>query len=128
VKQAELHLLRNQASKLGGCWELDIFALPISIGEATERPHFPICFLAVEGKLGLILGANLTEPWLNLSQKRDEVIQILTKANQLPAEIRIKSHKIQEIIEPITSILGIKLQVASLPVLEQAKADLYEHL
>jgi len=128
VKRAELHLLRKQADKPGGCWELDIFALPIPIGEAKERPHFPICFLAVEAKLGLILGVNLTEPWLNLSQKRDEVIQILTKANQLPGEIRVKTHKIRGIVEPITSVLGIKLRVTSLPVLEQAKADLYEHL
>jgi hypothetical protein len=93
-----------------------------------ERPHFPICFLAVETKLGLILGANLTEPWLTFSEKQEEVIQIMRKANQLPLEIRVKSDKARRIVEPITRILGIKLRVGSLPMLEQAKTSLDEHL
>ena len=98
------------------------------IGLRSERPHFPLCFLAVETKLGLVLDTNLTEPWLTFSEKQGEVIQILRKAKQLPREIRVKSDKVRRIVEPITSILGIKLQVASLPMLEQAKASLDEHL
>ena len=127
AKEVELHLLRSRVSGLSGCWELDIFALPMPIGQVPERPHFPICFLAVETKLGLVLGTNLTEPWLSLSQKQDEVIQILRKANQLPREIRVKSNKVRQIMQPITTILGIKLRVGPLPMLEQAKSSLYEH-
>jgi hypothetical protein len=127
VKEAELYLLHDRAGEHSGVWELDIFILPVPIGSAPDRPHFPICFLAVESKMGLILGTNLTEPWLTFSEKQDEVIQILRKANQLPREIRVKSDKVRRIVEPITSILGIKLRVASLPMLEQAKASLYEH-
>ena len=97
------------------------------IGQLPQRPYYPICFLVVEAKLGLIVGSNLTEPWLNLSQKQDEIIEILRKTSQLPTEIRVKSNKVREIVEPITS-LGIKLRLASLPMLEQAKASLYEHL
>jgi hypothetical protein len=128
VKEAELHLLRGRAGALSGRWELDIFALPIPIGPRSGRPHFPLCFLAVETKLGLILGANLTEPWLTFSEKQEEVIQIMRKANQLPLEIRVKSDKARRIVEPITRILGIKLRVGSLPMLEQAKTSLDEHL
>ena len=128
VKEAELHMLGGRAGALSGRWELDIFALPMPIGPRSERPHFPLCFLAVETKLGLILGANLTEPWLTFSEKQDEVIQILRKANQLPLEIRVKSDKVKRIVEPITRVLGIKLRVGSLPMLEQAKASLDEHL
>jgi len=99
----------------------------VPIGSTSDRPHFPICFLAVESKLGFILGTNLTEPWLTFSEKQDEVILILRKANQLPREIRVKSEKVRRILEPITNILGIKLRVTSLSMLEQAKASLYEH-
>lgn len=127
VREAELYLLHDQAGEHSGIWELDIFMLPVPIGSTSDRPHFPICFLAVESKLGLILGTNLTEPWLTFSEKQDEVIQILRKANQLPREIRVKSEKVRRILEPITSILGIKLRVTSLSMLEQAKASLYEH-
>lgn len=128
VKEAELYLLRGRAGAITERWELDIFALPIPIGPRSRRPHFPLCFLAVETKLGLILGANLTEPWLTFSEKQDEVIQILRKANQLPFEIRVKSDKVKRIVEPITKVLDIKLRVGSLPMLEQAKASLDEHL
>jgi hypothetical protein len=126
LKEAELHLLRGRAGAPSGRWELDIFALPIPIGPRPGRPHFPLCFLAVETKLGLILGANLTEPWLAFSEKQDEVIQIMRKANQLPLEIRVKSDKVRKVVEPITRVLGIKLRVGSLPMLEQAKASLDE--
>ena len=128
VKEAELHLLRSRAGAPSGRWELDIFALPMPIGSRSERPYFPLCFLAVETRLGLILDADLTQPWLTFSQKQDKVIQILRKATQLPREIRVKSDKVRSVVEPITSILGIKLRVAPLPMLEQARASLEKHL
>ena len=126
VKEAELYLLRDKVGEHDGFWELDIFMLPVPIGSASEKPHFPICFLAVESKLGLVVGTNLTEPWLTLSGKQDEVIQILRKAKQLPREMRVESNRMKRIVEPITSTLGIKLRVTSLSVLQEAKASLYE--
>lgn len=128
VTEAQLHLLRSRAGELGGTWEFDISMLPLPIGSSSDRPYFPSCFLAVEKKLGLIVGTNLTKPWLNLSEKRKAFIQILEKADELPREVRIKSDKVKRIVEPITSILGINLRVASLPMLEEAKASLYDHL
>jgi len=128
VKEAELHLLSSRASKVSETWELDIFILPIPIGSASERPYFPSCFLLVERNLGLVLGTNLTKPWLTTAERQDEVIQILRKVNQIPSEIRVKSNKVKGIVEPIASILGVKLRVGPLPMLEQAKASLHEHL
>lgn len=127
VKGAELYLIHNQKGEHSGVWELDIFILPLPIGLASDKPYFPICFLAVENKMGLILDTGLTEPWLTLSEKQDEVIQILKKAKQLPREIRVKSDTVRRIIEPITNILGIKLQITSIPILEQVKSSLYNH-
>jgi len=126
LKEAELHLLHGRTGGLSGRWELDIFILPIPIGAMRDRPYFPSCFLAVESIQGLIIDANLTKPWLTLSEKQDEVIQILRKGNQLPSEIRVRSDKVGQIVEPITSILGIKLRVGSLSMLEQAKDSLYQ--
>ena len=128
VNEAQLHLLRSRAGRLSGTWELDIFMLPLPIGPASDRPYFPSCFLAVEHKLGVIVGANLSKPWLTLSEKQDEVIQILKKADQLPREVWVKSDKVRRMVEPITEMLGINLRIGSLPMLEQAKASLYDHL
>lgn len=128
VKEAELHLFSNQASKTNAVWELDIFMLPIPIASESKRYYFPICLLVVETKLGLVIGVNLTKPWLLTAEKQAEVIQIIRKVNQIPSKIRVKSNKVRRIVEPITSILGIKLRVGPLPMLEQAKASISEHM
>lgn len=127
VKEAQLYLLRDRAGKLGGSWELDIFMLPVPIRSGSDRPHYPSCFLAVETKLGLIVDTNLTSPWLTLPEKQDEIIRILSRSKQLPREIHVESDKVRRVVEPITRILGMKLRVCSLPMLEQAKASLQEH-
>ena len=127
MKEAELYLLHNQAGKASGSWELDIFMLPLPIGSSSERPYFPSCLLAVETQRGLIVDANLTKPWLTFSERQGEIIQILRRANQLPREIRVKSDKVRRIVEPISRVLGIRLRMGSLPMLEQAKASLHEH-
>lgn len=129
VQQAELQLVSNRAGEYSGVWELDVFALPMPVAPAapeSDRPYYPLCFLAVETRIGLVVGVNLTHPWLTTSEKQDELIQILKKANQVPREVRIKSDELRGIVEPITEALGVRLRVASLPLLEEAKANLYE--
>ena len=128
MKEAELHLLSSQVSKVSRTWELDIFMLPIPIGSASERPYFPSCFLLVDTNLGPVLGAKLTTPWLTTAEKQDKVTQILRNVNQIPSEIRVKSSKVKGIVEPVADILGVKLRVGPLPMLEQAKASLHGHL
>lgn len=83
---------------------------------------------AGKGKQGLIIDSQMAEPWITLSQKRDAIIQILKKARQLPRNIRVKSEQVREILEPITSNLGISLRMGSLPLLEEAKASLRNYL
>ncbi len=128
VNEAQLHLLHSSAKKLSGTWELDIFMLPIPIGTPSDRPYFPTCFLAVERNQGLIMGTEMTGPFSTPRQKQDEIIKILEKVGQLPKEIRVKADKMRPIVEPITAILGINLRVGPLPVLEAAKAGLFQHL
>ncbi|MFP3880622.1 MAG: DUF6930 domain-containing protein [Dehalococcoidia bacterium] len=129
VQEAELQLVSSWAEAYSGVWELDIFALPMPVAPTAseaDRPYYPLCFLAVERKLGLVVAVNITNPWLTTSEKRNQLIQIFKKANQLPSEVRIKSDKLRGTVEPITDALGIKIRVASLPMLQQAKAHLYE--
>lgn len=128
VKEVELYLFANQASRVHQTWELDISVLPVPIASEFKRSYFPICVLAVDRNLGLVIGVNLTKPWLSTAEKQDEVIRILRKVNQVPSEIRVKSEKVRRIVEPIAGILDVRLQLGSLPMLEQAKASLHRHL
>jgi hypothetical protein len=128
VNEAELLVLRNSAGKLSGIWELDIFILPMATGPVSERPYFPLCFLAVDREQELIINTLCKEPWLTLSQKQETVLQILKKARPLPQNIRVKSAQIKDIVEPLTRSLGINLRVGPLLVLEEIKASLQDHL
>ena len=126
VAEAELHLLHNRTGQPTGRWELDIFLMPVSILSTTDRPYYPVLFLIVDSETGMIIDANLTEPWLTLSQKREEVIRMLKKMNQLPAKMQVKSAGVRRIVEPVTRLLGIKLSVGSLPRLKKARTALEE--
>lgn len=127
LNEATLQLLRSRTNGLSGCWELDIFVLPVPIKDESGRPYFPVCFLAVDHKLGIILDSNLTGPWLTPAEKRNEVIKILEKTGQLPQEFWVKSQKVKELVRPIADALGIRIQVRSLRLLEEARAGLYNY-
>ena len=128
VNEAEMLLLRNSSPRQGGSWELDISILPIPIGPKSSRPYFPLCFLAVERQQGMVIGVEMNEPWITQSQQREVFIKILKNAGQLPHDIRVKSKKVKEILEPIAISLGINIPVGAIPKLERFKASLDNQL
>ena len=128
VKEAELLLLRNSKGKAEGNWEMDIFMMALPIGVTTERPHFPLCFLAVDRKVGLILGVEMTEPWISTAEKRENILKMIRNAPAIPATIQVKSARIKEIIEPLSRNLGIKITIGKTSFLEKARGEIEGHL
>ena len=128
LNEAEMLLLRNSSLRQGGVWELDISILPIPIGTKSSRLYFPLCLLAVERQQGMVMGVEMNEPWITQSQQREVFIKILKNAGQLPRDIRVKSKKVKEVLEPIAINLGINVQVGAIPELERFKASLGKHL
>jgi len=128
VNEARLHLLGSGGKDLSGSWELDIFVVPVHIGPRGSRPYYPLCFMAVERRHGLIVFSNMTQPWLTLSEKREELIRLLEEANTLPSEVWVRSPKMRQTVEPITRALGMTLRVGRLPMLQEAKSSLCDYL
>jgi len=128
VNEARLQLLHSRTRERSGSWELDIFMLPAPIGPPASRSYFPLCLLAVERESGLIVASRIGEPWRTLSERQDEVIQILEDAEQLPDEILVKSDKVQRVVKPIATRLGIGIRVEGLSMLEEVKGSLQDHL
>jgi hypothetical protein len=126
--EAALLLLSSRTKQRSGSWEFDIFVAPARIGLADSRPYHPLCFMAVEREYGLVVQMNMTEPWLNASEKQKEVIRFLEKSETLPEEIRVGSQGTRALLEPISHALGMRLRVSRLRLLEDAKASLYEYL
>jgi hypothetical protein len=128
VQEAELLLIRNSAGKPGGTWEFDIFLAPLPVGPQGTRPYFPLCFLAVETKLGLILSAEMTEPWITNAAKMDIFIKIMQKSGRIPRNIHVKSETIKKLIAPIARSLEIKIRIEPLTLLDEARAEMENHL
>jgi hypothetical protein len=126
IDEAELLLLRNSSGKPGGSWEMDIFILPSPVADDSGRPYFPLCFLVVDKKLGMIIAVKMIEPWANPAEKNAEIIQILRETRPLPRIIHVKSQKVREILEPVAYNLGINLRIGPLPLLEEAKTAIQE--
>lgn len=126
--EAELTSFRDSGGPLNGSWELDIFIMPIPIGPKSARPYFPLCLLAVERQYGIVIGNKMEVPWLTQLQKRQAIILLLREAKQIPQSIRVKSKQVKELLEPIASGLGIKLQVGKTTALNKFKASLNEYL
>ncbi len=128
LDEARLSGLRKAAKELRGFWELDIFLLPTAISEGASRPYYPTCILAVEGKSGFIVGAELMGPHPSLAERQESAIRILAQGKQLPLpqEIRVKGEEIREVIEPVARALGASLRVARLKELERARRILFE--
>lgn len=125
--EAELKLLRKATGKPSGTWELDIFVLPAPVESESGRPYYPLCFLIVDRKMGLILDSRVIEPWLTLSQKQGELIAIFKKNKKLPQTIYVKSAAVKTIVEPLTGILEINLRMGAVPLLEEAQRGLFEY-
>jgi hypothetical protein len=125
---AEMQLIRKTPGKLKGTWEVDVFILPTPIASGSDRPYFPLCFLVVDRKLGLIIGNQMLEPWAILTRQRDVIIQLFKESAQLPKEIFVGSPRVAGILEPVTSQLGIHLELGEVPMIDAFRQDIEEYL
>lgn len=126
--EAALLLLSNRAKRCSASWEFDIFVVPICMGPAGARPYYPLCFMAVDAERGQILHAEMTEPWLTTSEKRQEVIRFLERSEALPEEIKVSSQDTRAVLQPVAHALGISLRVSRLHRLQEAKDSLLGYL
>ncbi len=126
--EAVLQRLRKVAGKPRGSWELDFFLLPTPVRSGSQRPFYPSFMLAVERKQGLIAGSGVLGPCPSIADKQGALLQVLEAAGQLPREIRVARDEVRRIVEPLARAVGASVRVARLPVLEEARNSLAQHL
>jgi hypothetical protein len=100
---------------------VDCYLTKFPVGQKGEPPFFPFCIMLVDGDNGEVYGAELIEPWLNLDQLRDHLIQLLETARRLPAVIRYQSDSTRRLVLPVAEAFGIRLEMGVLPNLMEAK-------
>jgi hypothetical protein len=109
-------------------WEIDFFYFPAAVKEG-ERPYFPIAALIMDHDSGLALDTWVEAPWKFFALFSDRLLAFMDKCATLPGKILIARDDARELLQPITSRLGIKLSLTEmLANVEEFKAAMTAHL
>lgn len=122
----ELRLARlNKATPLKkAIWEMDFFLSPTAVQDKRgERPYYPYLTMSVDHGSGFIFDTNLASPETYRAELPGRFLALAERLKTLPAEIWVKREEAHDLLEPITSRLGISLYlVDELEALEEARA------
>lgn len=98
----------NITSKM--TWEVDApYFIDIPIME-KERPYVPRLLLIVDTETRFVFGVSIIKPTEYPQTFPDKFLDILEKNSMLPEKILVKSDEVFQLLYPITSFLGIKLE------------------
>ena len=121
--------LRNSLDwDIMGFWEADFFYFHEAVQDNPEEvPYYPYVILWAERENGLILNSQVTKPeeWADtFSNQLQENIEI---TSSLPHKIIVKKKELFDFLRPVTSKLGIKLNLVSdLELIDEIKENSYD--
>ena len=106
--------------------EMDLFMAPAQIGERGARPRYAHLLLMVDGDSGIVLGSQLLTsdptPEAMYGKVPATIARMLAEVNMRPAEVRVRSLVLYELVEILSEKLGFRLYHDEwLPSLETAK-------
>lgn len=105
--------------------QADLVLLPRPVHEKGSRPYFPAMLLLVDGKSGMILGADIIPPKPDyhsiLSRIPQTMLKRLTGAKLCPVSIKYRNPDMESALEFISGQSGIKIEFSpKLPALDKA--------
>ncbi len=77
--------------------------------DGSERPHFPDMLIAVDHASGFVYNSKLVKPDIPKAEIATAFLDVLESCECLPATIHVLSSATAAVIEPVTSLLGIKV-------------------
>ncbi|MFQ6058216.1 MAG: hypothetical protein ACE5MB_04955, partial [Anaerolineae bacterium] len=126
IDEFRLARLKKAATLMQAIWEMDFFLSPTPVQDKRgERPYYPYMTMTVDHGSGFIFGGDLVSPETYLAEVPERFLALAERLKRLPAEIWVKKDEAYELLEPITSRLGIRLYLVDrLEALEEARAAL----
>ncbi|MCX6223622.1 MAG: hypothetical protein NTV01_02515 [Bacteroidia bacterium] len=105
--------------------QADLVLLPRPVHEKGSRPYFPATLFLVDGKSGMILGAEIIPPKPDyhsiLSRIPQTLLKMLTRAKACPVTIKYRHPDLESALEFIAGKTNIKLEYSpKLPALDKA--------
>ena len=84
-------------------------------GERGERPSFPMMAVVVDRDSPLFLPQQLMGPGPSEAGRQELLVKLLEAAPGLPSEIVASTPRMAQLVESVTSPLGIELSVDHTP-------------
>ena len=113
--------------------EVDLFIVPMAVGDGKTRPCVPRVLLAVDSESELVVVCELLTPRPSLEQMWGSVALVLirqfVRAGLVPRHLRVRSDLLVEALNPLVENLGIDIEYAeALRSLDRALHSLLKHL
>ena len=126
IDELRLARLKKVAQPMDAIWEMDFFLSPSAVQDKRdERPYYHYMTMTADHRSGLIFGTGLASPEAYLAEFPERFLALAERLKQMPAELWVKREEAYDLLEPITSRLGIDLYlVDELEALEEARAAL----
>jgi hypothetical protein len=129
IQTDELKLagIKKKSVKSEGKWEMDFFVNPTMPVKEKERPYFPLLTFIVDNLSGHVFHVIMTEPSDYYQKIFDSFVEFIEKTGVMPQEIFVEKDAMQDILNPVSSILGIKLtKVKKCKMVREAQKGLLE--
>ena len=126
LDELRLARLKKVAQFMDAIWEMDFFLSPSAVQESKgERPYYPYMMMTVDHKSGFIFGTELASPDTYLEKFPWRFVTLAESLKKLPTELWVEKEDAYDLLEPLTSRLGIELYlVDELEALEEARTAL----
>jgi hypothetical protein len=124
IDELRLARLKKAAQPMEAIWEMDFFLSPTPVQDKRgERPYYPYMTLTVDHRSGFVFGTDMASPETYLEEFPGWFLAMAERLKKLPVELWVKKEEAYDLLEPITSRLGVELYlVDELESLEEARA------
>jgi hypothetical protein len=128
--EEQLHRLRNRNYAIRGVMELDYFPSAAPIGSKNERKACTRVALVVDAASGFLFPPELAPPGVSIADALGmAVIKAIETSGALPIEVRVKSRKLKDCLNPLSEVCGFPVKVVgSLPAMAEAREGMQRML
>jgi hypothetical protein len=130
IDELRVQRIKHAATVRQGIWEADLFLSPTPVQENKgQRPYYPYMFLWVDRRSGMVLAPHLAAPDQRAAEFPQHFLTLVEQARALPQEVCVLTQEALDLLEPITSRLGVKLRRSRrLGALEDARNSFMSYL
>jgi hypothetical protein len=129
LEEQRLAWLHGRDLPVRGVMEVDYLVSPTPVGRKYERKACMHIALAVDGESGLVFNSRATDPEVTPGDAlAAALLEAIQSSRALPREVRVRDRRFKASLESLSTRCGLKIKVAALPALDEARRHLLAFL